>query len=387
MSANLFGTRIRALREARDLTQDQLADRLGFKDRQTLSAIETGDRRLSADELLRAAEVLSEPLETFTDPFLLIGEGKFSWRQKDVPPARLTDYERKAGRWIAAWRELSARQGQQPPLDRRALRLDKTSRFEDAIAAGERFAAEYDLGDVPSRRLAGVMQAEFSILVLMVDAIAGISGAACRLPELDAVLINRLEVEGRRHFDLAHELFHILTWDTMPPEHVETAAEISRNRVEQLANKFASAVLMPDSALSRFGAWSGLSKPDLIAKLNDTADALAVTSSALKWRLVDLERIGTTDAKGIDDRLLRHNGHGASTSEAAPLFETPDAESPVAPSKDLPPLFSAAFLTVIARGLTEGQLSVRRAAGLLGEAIDDLPGLFAAHEIPVEIGI
>ncbi|MEY4916580.1 MAG: hypothetical protein RL616_493, partial [Verrucomicrobiota bacterium] len=55
MSANLFGTRIRALREARDLTQDQLADRLGFKDRQTLSAIETGDRRLSADELLRAA--------------------------------------------------------------------------------------------------------------------------------------------------------------------------------------------------------------------------------------------------------------------------------------------------------------------------------------------
>jgi hypothetical protein len=41
-----------------------------------------------------------------------------------------------------------------------------------------------------------------AILVLMVDPIDGVSGAACRLPELDVVLINRREVPGRRHFDL-----------------------------------------------------------------------------------------------------------------------------------------------------------------------------------------
>ena len=39
------------------------------------------------------------------------------------------------------------------------------------------------------------------------------------------MLINRDEVPGRRHFDLAHELFHILTWDAMPPDHVEEATE------------------------------------------------------------------------------------------------------------------------------------------------------------------
>ena len=59
--------------------------------------------------------------------------------------------------------------------------------------------------------------------------------AACRLPELDVVLINRREVEGRRHFDLAHELFHILTWDAMPPEHSEAmAAAIPGARIEIL---------------------------------------------------------------------------------------------------------------------------------------------------------
>ena len=36
--------------------------------------------------------------------------------------------------------------------------------------AGERFAAEYELGDVPARRLAEVMERDLGILVLMVDA-------------------------------------------------------------------------------------------------------------------------------------------------------------------------------------------------------------------------
>ena len=75
-------------------------------------------------------------------------------------------------------------------------------RFEDAMEAGERFVAEFRLGDVPATRLIEVMERELGILVLMVDAFQGISGAACRLPELDVVLINRHEVAGRRHFDL-----------------------------------------------------------------------------------------------------------------------------------------------------------------------------------------
>ena len=64
-----IGTRINALREECKLSQDSLARLLGFKDRQTVSAIETGIRRVTADELVRAGEVLGAPLEYFTDPF------------------------------------------------------------------------------------------------------------------------------------------------------------------------------------------------------------------------------------------------------------------------------------------------------------------------------
>ena len=42
----------------------------------------------------------------------------------------------------------------------------------------------------------------------------------------------------------------------MPPEHLEEASETGGNRVEQLANKFAAAVLMPARAVARFGDWS-----------------------------------------------------------------------------------------------------------------------------------
>src|ERR1700721_2209395 len=81
MTGNLIGARIKALREERKLSQDDLARVFGFKDRQTVSAIETGERRLSAEELLTAVEKLGASLDFFTNPFLLVGEGKFSWRQ------------------------------------------------------------------------------------------------------------------------------------------------------------------------------------------------------------------------------------------------------------------------------------------------------------------
>ena len=68
MTRQQIGTRIKALREERKLSQDSLARHLGFKDRQTVSAIETGVRRVTAEELVLAVEKFGTPLEYFTDP-------------------------------------------------------------------------------------------------------------------------------------------------------------------------------------------------------------------------------------------------------------------------------------------------------------------------------
>ena len=76
MSTRLIGRRIKALREERKLSQETLAEMFGFNDRQTVSAIETGARRVTADELVLAVERFGVPFEFFTDPFLLAGEGE-----------------------------------------------------------------------------------------------------------------------------------------------------------------------------------------------------------------------------------------------------------------------------------------------------------------------
>jgi transcriptional regulator with XRE-family HTH domain len=405
MATDLIGARIKALREKRDLSQDDLARLFGFKDRQTVSAIETGERRVSAEELLLAIEKLGEPLDYFTNPFLLVGEGKFSWRQSGVGLPRLEAFERSAGRWIAAYRTLAPQVGRPIPLLRRTLGLTSRSSFEDAAAAGERFAAEFrlfrdadtagerfadlprmpfpplrarasprveemlafrmdfaaefTLGDPPATRLVDVMERELGLLVLMIDAFEGVSGAACRLPALDTVLINRHESPGRRHFDLGHELFHMLTWDTMPPEHVEESTEQSRNRVEQLANSFASGLLMPATVLDRFGPWDN----DLVRSLNAAANALAVTATALKWRLVSLGRLGRAEAARVPDAPLRNNGRPAGV------------RGPV------PPLFSKPFAEVIALAIEQGQVTARRAADLLDMTLEDFLDLCATHRL------
>ena len=365
MTAHRIGARIKALREERKLSQDDLARLFGFKDRQTVSAIETGVRRVTADELVLAVDKLEAPLEYFTDPFRLVGEGRFSWRQSGVAPDRLQACEHESGRWIAAFRALAPQVGRETRLLRSALGLTRHSRFEDAMQAGERFVAEFGLGAAPALRLAEVME-RLGILVLMVDATAGISGAACRLPEMDAVLIARREVPGRRHFDLAHELFHVLTWETMPPEHSEEAGETGGNRVEQLANNFAAAVLMPVGALERFGDWSRLDGKELVVRLNSAADELHVTSSALIWRLVALGALTRATARSLPETALRNNGHD--DVETFP-----------------PPSFSKPFMEVMGLAIDKGLVSVRRAAALLDGTVEDLADLFAGHGVKASV--
>jgi XRE family transcriptional regulator, fatty acid utilization regulator len=283
-----------------------------------------------------------------------------------VPASVLGAYERVAGQLIAAFRTLGMEIGEKPPLERRVLRLTKNSRLEDAAEAGERFAAEHKLGDVPARRLGEVMERDLDILVLMVTpSHSGISGAVCRLPDLDVVLINRDEVPGRRHFDLAHELFHMLTWEVMPPVHIEDVTETGgANRVEQFANAFASALLMPAHIIKPAADWRTLSCDALIAQLNAIADRQEVTATALLWRLVSLGLLERVEARGVPVAALRFNGR------------------PAKPEEQTPPLFSKRFVEIVARAVEEGRVSVRKIASVLGLSIDDLGNLFAAHGVP-----
>ena len=363
MASQILGARIRTLRKQGKMTQGELAEALDLNDRQTVSAIENGERRITAEELLRVAEILNVPLDRFTDQFELSAESAFSWRcANDTEPERLEDYQLRAGRWIEAFRSLSPEVGRPLKLVQRKLGLSRHASYENAMLAGEQFAKEFKLGDKPALQLASTMERKLGMLVLAVDTQPhdNVSGAACHLPDLDTALIARHEPAGRRHFNLAHELFHLLTWDTMPPDHREAMDKPRARRVEQLANNFAGSVLMPASVLRRHGDWSQLSQPDLIQRINAVADELHVTADALRRRLVSLDMLGKSTARELPEQALRRNGRRSEST--AP-----------------PALFSEPFMDVIGRAIHRGRISVRRTARLLELSIDDLADLFSAH--------
>ena len=350
------------------MSQGELARRFGFKDRQTVSAMETGVRRVRAEELAFLAETLEAPIGFFTDPFSLAGEGQFCWREQRVSAETLQAFERKAGGWIAAYRVLAPKVGRDLPLMRRSLMgVTRHASTDDAIQAGERLSAELELGDVPAKHLADAMQCQLGILVLVVEAEDGISGAACRLAELDAGLVARAELPGRRHFDLAHELFHLLTWEAMPRAWSEAEGRPRISRAERLADSFAGALLAPQSALNRFAGWSDLETGSLVSRLNAVAEELQITSSALRWRLVALGELDAEHAAALPGRLLHNNGR----------------ETKVPP----PPLFSRRFADVVCRGLDQGLVSVRRLSALLGLDADGLDAFFESHGLRPKTGL
>jgi hypothetical protein len=201
------------------------------------------------------------------------------------------------------------------------------------------------------------MENDFGILVLMVDMEPGISGSACRLPEMDAVLVNRTESPGRRNFDLAHEFFHILTWDRMKPKPVEEACESGGNRIEQLANKFASALLMPRRLLERFGEWRRLGDLERAKRMREVADYFKVSVTALHWQLVNLKFLG------------------------AQAFMVEVVRCPQEYVSDRPPAFSRTFMKVIGAAIDQGRLSASKAAKLLQASRDGLRHLFEAHNL------
>lgn len=356
--------RIKALREQQGKTQAELAEALGFNDRQTLAAIEAGERRVSPEELVRVAQALGADVQTFLDPFRLIGEGAFSFRARDVDAPELAAFEEQARRWIATYRELGRQSGEGPRRLGQKLELYPWSSFEDAAASAELLWNLWDLGDVPADRLEEAIETHLGALVLFVDAAEGISGAASQLPGLQTILVNRRESPGRRSFDLAHELFHLMTWDAMPPKRVEPAdvKKVRGNRVEQMAESFAAALLMPAPLIE--ARWAARGEEMVPAWMSRTALELRVSVPALQWRLVNLGLLAKAEAR-----------------EMAAAGRLVNAKTP------LPLPFSQRFVARVAGAIEAGRLSLRRAAGLLDLSLADLAALCDAHGHPLSYEI
>ncbi|MBX7230228.1 MAG: XRE family transcriptional regulator [Burkholderiaceae bacterium] len=360
ISQKLIGYRVKAARKAKGWTQDQLTQGLGLNDRQSVSDIENGKRALKPDEMLSLCDLLDRDIEFFIDPFAIAGEAQFSWRAApEVPEDSLNGFELKAGQWIGLLRWLREQQDSRASALKRALRLSAQSSYEDAQECAESLVAELDLGVIPAEGLIDKIELELDIPLLFVDAAddQSISGATCHLEEMSVILINRNESEARRFFDLAHELFHALTWDAMKPDHRESNSLENRNkgkRIEQLANSFAAALLMPCASLDKLIDRNRL---DDIMHLCEVAARLRVAPVTLAWRLLNLNFIDEATRCSLSQEKQRLSVSGP------------------------PKRFSLTFVKRLHEALENGRLSARKAAKAMGLGLGELTELFIEYEL------
>jgi len=360
LSKHRIGRRIKALREHHRITQETLSQALGFADRQTLSSIEAGQRAVAPAELVSAAHALSTTVADLLDPYRL-GEREAEFNFRTAEPITgdvVRAFETSAGHWIATYRELGWRLGEHSSYLGRKLELRESSSFEEVEAAAEALGEQWNLGDCPAERLQEAIERELNALVLYVDMPTGISGAASYMTGLSTIMINRREIRARRNFDLAHELFHLLTWDTMPPRRLESI-EVKPTkgvRVEQLANNFAATLLMPARVISQ--CWDATIKSDFGIRISRLAAQLWVSPEALRFRLHNLGLLAA--------RILK---------EPLPVSKLS--------GDDCPALFSRRFVSRVRDAVDHGYLSVRRAAGLLGTSLRDFARLCEQHDCPL----
>ncbi len=363
----LIGERVRIAREDANLTQAKLTEALAFEDRQTLSAIENGQRRVSAEELLRFSQVLDRPLDYFTDPYIVAGQKAFSYRSMSATEEEIADFEKQASSYIATHRRFQGLLDQAAsPAQPQISRITKGDSLTLATSIGEQCAAAWKLGATPAKKLQRAACEKLGITVFYVDAPQSISGAACRLNDGAYVLINRNEASTRQNFDLGHEIFHLLTWDRLPPERldivIDDASPAKKPKVEKLADAFTAGLLMPAPTVKAY--WDKRGDTERCDWILNTADDLGVSPIALYWRIVNLGLVKNDDETLAEAKTLRSR-----TTEPRPQ------------------LFSSKFVKDLYEILERGFITVRKAQSLLDMDQEELEELFHSykHKLPFDL--
>jgi XRE family transcriptional regulator, fatty acid utilization regulator len=283
---------VRTRREALGLSQKELADLVGFGSHQIVSDLERGQRDVKAWELAKIAEVLH-----LTLPSLMGLEGAESpgprvfWRLGAETAGRPKREARLLER-VDRYRRLERLVGvadHAEALPEYSLLPDRSS-FNQVSRLASQTWRSMELGGRPAFSLVGALEERFGVKIFFDDLGSGESAACVRGTEDAAILMNRNESPWRQRFSFAHELFHLVTWDSVMSVWPDGDKEPTwSNRLESLANAFASALILPgDIVRTEFRSRFDEEEPT-DTELVDMARSFGVSTEALLWRLKILD--------------------------------------------------------------------------------------------------
>ncbi len=354
-----IGARIKDEREKRNLTQEELATQSKIESYQTLGKIERGERKdLKTTELQKIAEALGVSIGYLLGEISQPQKSLIFWR-KEPTSAQKTALENRLHSFIDDYSFLEEVLNQNKKI-RQALPIyplhPSSTTYEDAHEVAEIIRKTLDLGGQPSSSLRSCLEENFDVKVLYED--LGDSSAACTRDQSSvAIMINKKESLWRQNYNLAHELYHLITW---VPENLEKikADPILDKRNEELAENFAAGLLMPAEDLKddfRRVSENGKISPTDVMVLSSK---YKVSTEATVYRLLNLGCISKSDA----NKLLSEVHRGSLPKENSIKFSEK--------------LVRLAFLAY-----QKEKISKARLAQIVGVSLIDLPNLLTAYDL------
>jgi transcriptional regulator with XRE-family HTH domain/predicted HTH domain antitoxin len=279
---NNIGDRLKDARRRAGLTLDQVENRTGIG-RSSLSDFENGKREPRISQLKLLADAYHRPFSFFLGDRPVPREAVL-WRLK--PEDGSDEIQARFLRLCYQYSHLEIL------LDKRIRAQlpsptgnSRSYSYQQAESLAKSVRDALQLGDQPGNSLQRVLEEVYGTKIFHKSFLPDGTALSSKSDSFGlAVLLNPESKRWRRNFDLAHELFHLLTWDVFEYGLDDTSAEASEWE-EKLATCFARNLLMPAGALKKAieAHITGGEVP--LASLLQIARLFDVSVDALIWQI------------------------------------------------------------------------------------------------------
>jgi len=252
----------------------------------SISDFENGNREPSFSQLSKLADIYKRGI-TFFLADDIPAEAVPLWRDPPAIDEERKETEAKFRQLCEQYHRLELCTGQ---LRRASLpKADTIEResfdYLQACKLAEKVQRELLPGDVPSCSLKQILEEQFYVKIFHLN----FPGSAISIFDGSfgpAILLNKESKLWRRNFDIAHELFHLLTWDIF---RVNGGEGKPGAQEEKLANAFASRLLLPTDSVKDKIESAADSKGNIpLEALDEIAREFGVSLEALLWRMLCL---------------------------------------------------------------------------------------------------
>jgi Zn-dependent peptidase ImmA (M78 family)/transcriptional regulator with XRE-family HTH domain len=329
------------------LTGPQVKERTGIGE-SSLSEFENGRREPNLNQLQNLAELYRRSATFFLAEGPIAAEPAVLWRKRPAQDAeeievrflRLCEQYHNLEMWCDERAPVCL-----PPAAGSASRYG----YIEAEELAKRVRHELPMGDRPGQCLLAVLEEVCGVKVFHLEFEPSGTAASAHSDSFGAaVLLNARNARWRRNHDLAHELFHLLTWPIFHP--TAEASLIGDEWEEKLATCFAANLLMPSDP---FGTAINSRMRDgkiTFESLYDVAREFDVSVDSVLWRMHILYRREPADSDKTKEDIER-------ARLLAPLLEEREDRKPHP--------WPARYQALAIKALRRGEIAIGRFAEYL----------------------